>query len=170
MAREWQTDRLLARMPESTDLDGYNTLFLDPAVERWLRPEPLTPFDEAEIFAMLGADVAHWSQHDFGPWVLLERESGVLIGRGGLRLTKVDGADLVELPWAVRSDHWGRGLATEAAAAALDWARDVGLDEVVALIIPENQASQRVAERIGLQPSGTTMHAGLEHLVYRLKL
>jgi RimJ/RimL family protein N-acetyltransferase len=76
----------------------------------------------------------------------------------------------VELPWTVRSDHWQQGIATEAVLAAVDWARSSDLEEVVALIRPENGASRRVAEKAGLQEEGTTLHAELDHLVYRLTL
>jgi RimJ/RimL family protein N-acetyltransferase len=52
----------------------------------------------------------------------------------------------------------------------VDWARSLDFGEVVALVRPENAASRRVAEKAGLREAGETMHAGLEHLVYRLEL
>jgi RimJ/RimL family protein N-acetyltransferase len=162
--------RLEFRAPIPDDLDGYLALFLDPEVQRWLRPAPQPPFTEGDVFAKLSEDAWHWDEHGFGPWAVLERESGVLIGRGGLRYQTVDGEREVELGWVVRSDRWGRGYATEAATAALEWAREREVTEVVSLIMEDNLASRRVAEKTGFRQAGKTVHAGLDHLVCRLAL
>jgi RimJ/RimL family protein N-acetyltransferase len=164
------TERLLARAPGPADRDGYRDLFIDPAVAVWLRPTPTEPMSEAEILGMLGADERHWAEHGFGPWVLVEREEGAMVGRGGLRWTELDEGWAVELPWAIGSARWSRGLATEAAVAAVDAAAALGLPEVIALIVPTNARSRRVAEKAGLAAGGETLHAGLPHLVYRRSL
>jgi [ribosomal protein S5]-alanine N-acetyltransferase len=170
MDREWSTPQLLARAPEAGDEEGYRRVFLDPAVGEWLRPAPMKPFDAAEVAEMLAEDRRHWADHGFGPWALADRERGSLLGRGGLRWTEIDGHPIVELPWAVRSDRWGQGLASEAAAAAVAWARALGLAEVAALVLPGNLRSRRVAEKAGLELDGDALHAGLPHLVFRLAL
>ncbi len=77
---------------------------------------------------------------------------------------------VVELPWAIGSEHWNRGLAAEAALAAIEWAGSLGLHEVVALIMAGNSRSRKVAEKAGLRREGETRHAGLPHLMYRLSL
>jgi RimJ/RimL family protein N-acetyltransferase len=165
--REWLTPRLLAREPSPEDEDGYFGVFLDKAVAEWLRPPPMPSLGAGEVSEMLAEDRRHWAEHGFGPWVLLEREGGEIVGRGGLRWTEIDGKRVVELPWALRSDRWGGGLATEAASAAVEWAETLPLDEVAALVIPGNMRSRRVAEKAGLVLAGETLHAGLPHLVYR---
>lgn len=167
MGEERQTKRLLARRPELDDEPAYRRLFLDPAVGEWLRPAPMKPFGTAEVAEMLGEDRRHWADHGFGPWVLVAREDGSVVGRGGLRWTQIDDCLTVELPWAVRSDRWGEGLATEAATAAVEWAGELGLEEVAALVLPGNLRSRKVAERAGLELAGDTLHAGIPHLVYR---
>lgn len=170
MSDEWLTERLRARPPRRSDQDGYGDLFLDPGVAEWLRPAPMEPFDDVAIVEMLGEDEVHWAEHGFGPWMLIERESGAMVGRGGLRWTEVEGADVVELPWAIVSARWGRGFAAEAALAAIEWAESLELREVVALIMAGNGRSRRVAEKAGLPLDRATEHAGLPHLVYRLAL
>jgi [ribosomal protein S5]-alanine N-acetyltransferase len=167
---EWRTPSLVARAPQPGDEEGYRGVFLDPAVGEWLRPAPMRPFSEAEVAEMLAEDRRHWVDHGFGPWLLRDREDGSTIGRGGLRWTEIDGRLAVELPWALRSERWGGGLATEAAAAAVEWARSLRLDEVAALILPGNLRSRRVAEKAGLRLDGDALHAGIPHLVYRLAL
>lgn len=170
MSCEWRTARLLAKRPSSSNQSAYRALLLDPAVGEWLCPAPLKPFDDAAILGMLSKDERHWSEHGFGPCVLIEEATGSMVGRGGLQRTELDEMPAVELPWTIDSAHWGRGLATEAASAALEWARSLGLSEVVALIMAGNAASRRVAEKIGLNPDGETQHAGLPHLVYKRSL
>jgi RimJ/RimL family protein N-acetyltransferase len=76
----------------------------------------------------------------------------------------------VELGWAVRSDHWGRGYATEAGRAGIEWALQLGILELVALVMEDNLASRRVAEKLGMRGAGETVHAGLDHLVYRFRV
>lgn len=169
MDDERLTARLLARPPHAADIGAYRDLFLDPVVGEWLRPAPLEPFREAELQEMLGNDERHWADHGFGPWILQERDSGTVVGRAGLRWTEVDSRLAVELPWAVSSPYWGRGYATEAAVAAIEWGESLELPEVVALVMARNRRSCRVAEKAGMYEDGTTDHAGLPHLVYRVR-
>ncbi len=166
MAREWHTERLLARPPRPEDWDEYRALFSDPAIEEWLRPPPLRPFGDDDLLEMLHADELHWQVNDFGPWVLTDRDDGSLLGRGGLRWLELEGSLIAELPWTIAPRRQGEGLASEAAAAAIEWAATIGLAELVALIRPENAASLRVAEKIGLRRDREVTHAGLPHLAY----
>lgn len=166
----WRTARLLAKRPDPACQSGYLSLLLDPAVGEWLRPAPLKPFDDAMVLGLLSKDEGHWAKFGFGPCVLVEEATGSMIGRGGLQRIELDGGLAVELPWAISSERWSRGLATEAASAALDWAHSLRLPEVVALIMAGNAASRRVAEKIGLRHDGETEHGGLPHLIYRRPL
>ncbi len=162
-----KTERLLLRPPVPEDEGAYLTLFPRPEVEAWLRPAPLAPFTDAELRQMLEEDIRHWRDAGFGPWALIERESGEYVGRAGLRWTAVEGAAAVEVAWTVDPAWQGRGLATEAAQAALELARAQRVEEVVALVRPANLASRRVAEKLGMRSGGAAQHAGLRHLVYR---
>lgn len=169
-AGERQTRRLIARMPAPGDRSLYHAHFTQPEVERWLRPSPLPPFDAHTLDELLDGDCLHWQDHGFGPWVLVERESGAFAGRGGLHWTSVEGIAELELPWSIEPHLHGQGLATEAAAAAADRARELGFNHVVALTLPDNVASQRVAEKTGFEQDGGCTHAGLPHLLFRLQL
>jgi RimJ/RimL family protein N-acetyltransferase len=164
------TERLTCRRPEPSDLDDYKAVLLDPEVEMRLRAAQAPPMDESVVAGRLASDEEHWAEHGFGPWTLIEREGGVVVGRGGLQWTGLEGRRVVELPWAIGSRHWNRGFATEAGEAALAWARELELQEAVALITPDNDPSRRVAEKIGMRQEGQTVHAGLPHLIYRALL
>lgn len=165
-----QTLRLRLRAPDADDEPGYRRLLLSDEVGAWLRPPPLTPYTDAEVTAKVRRDIEHWATYGFGPWSLLDRASGGYVGRGGLRWTTVAGCRAVELPWSLLPTRWGEGLATEAAAAALDWARALGLDEVVSFTLTTNSASERVMRKIGLVRDREIEHAGLPHVLYRLAL
>lgn len=164
---ERQTRRLLARKPTLKDRDAYHAHFKQPEIESWLRPPPLPRFEDRVLDELVEGDCAHWSDHGFGPWVLVEQESGEFAGRGGLAWTSVEGKARVELPWSIEPRLHGRGLATEAATAAVEWAGELRFEEVVALILPANVASRRVAEKVGFEQAGEVIHAGLPHLLFR---
>jgi RimJ/RimL family protein N-acetyltransferase len=168
--RQVETGQLLLRPPVAEDEAGYLELFRKPEVEARLRPPPLAPFTSSELTQMLSDDVDHWQRSGFGPWALLETAGGAFVGRVGLRWTAVAGAAAVELAWTVDPDRQGRGFATEAAAAALELGRSEQIEEVVALVEAGNAASRRVAEKIGMGQEGEVEHAGLPHLVYKLRL
>src|SRR4029077_20870118 len=115
------------------------------------------------------ADIEHWREDGFGPWVFFETATGVFVGRGGLRRTTVAGRRCVEVLYAVRSDAWGRGYATEMARVALAHAHHLGLDDVVGLTAITNIASRRVLEKAGMRIERDTVeHAGLSHWLGRL--
>jgi ribosomal-protein-alanine N-acetyltransferase len=81
---------------------------------------------------------------------LVEKSTGRLIGWCGLGPLEFD-ASQIEIYYGLSSSHWGRGFATEAARALLHYGLEsIGLDSITALVKPENIASQRVIEKLGL--------------------
>ena len=66
----------------------------------------------------------HWERHGFGVWLLRDRDSGAMVGRGGLQYTEVTGTREVEVAWAIVAERWNQGLATELAHAAVEVAFD----------------------------------------------
>jgi RimJ/RimL family protein N-acetyltransferase len=163
------TERIRARRPEADDEPSYGALFAAPGVARWLRPPPLQPFALDDAALAIDADAAKWDRDGFGPCVL-ESRAGEFLGRGGLARATVEGMRVVEIAWALLPEHWGTGLATESAVGAIGWARTLGLDEVVAFTLPHNAASRRVMEKAGLVYDREVRHAGLPHVLYRLRL
>jgi RimJ/RimL family protein N-acetyltransferase len=167
---ERQTERLLLRRPSPDDRALYHAHFTHPAIERWLRPPPLPPFNRGAIDELVEGDEAHWSDHGFGPWVLIQRETGAFAGRGGLHWTTVGETAMVELAWSIEPHLHGSGYATETAKVAISLARELEFEELVALVLPANVPSQRVAEKVGCAVDGRVPHAGMPHLLYRLRL
>jgi len=164
------TGRLRCRRPAANAIALYRELFADPEVNRWLRPSPLHPFADEEVDRLFRHDRGHWQKYGYGPWVLLERESGAFVGRGGLAWTLVEGEPEVELPWALLARFHRRGYATEQALAAIGVARTFGIERLVSLTLPGNRASRRVMEKSGLVLVGEVQHIGLPHVLYELDL
>jgi ribosomal-protein-alanine N-acetyltransferase len=142
-------------------------LLLDPRVGATLWPgaEPPT---EAEVLGGLAAKVRHWDRHGFGMWLLRDRQTGEMVGRGGLQYTYTAGLHDVEAGWAIVPERWGQGLATELADACVEVGFErVGLLEIVAFTLPTNTASRRVMEKSGFSYERDIVHAGLPHVLYR---
>jgi ribosomal-protein-alanine N-acetyltransferase len=164
------SEQLRLRRPGPEDLEAYEELFQLDEVERWLRPAPLAAFTAADAREMLHADIGHWRELEYGPWALVETGGERFVGRAGLHRTTVEGIPATELAWTTDPAFQGRGFATQAALAAVELGRAVGLREVIAMALPENTASRRVAEKIGMLADREVFHAGLPHVLYRLSL
>lgn len=125
----------------------------DPEVGRYLN----RPVDETAVAAFFGQIVDHWERHGYGPWALesCEREdAGRFVGFAGLADVPpflAAAGPAPELGWRLARPAWGRGLATEAAIAARDdaFAR-LELIELISIIHPRNERSQRVAVKLGM--------------------
>jgi ribosomal-protein-alanine N-acetyltransferase len=98
----------------------------------------------------------HDELHGFTMWAIDESADGdAVVGIAGLIWVEGHGPE-VEAAYLVRRDRWGRGYATEALRAVLDVGhRELGLERIVALAYPENDASRHVMEKAGMRPDGT---------------
>ncbi|MBD8868694.1 GNAT family N-acetyltransferase [Nocardioides sp. MJB4] len=91
----------------------------------------------------------NYLEHGFGLWVVETHEGG-FVGDCGLTMQEVEGEWLVEAGWHVRAPLRRQGYAAEAAAAVRETARVMGVEHLIAIIRPDNLASQGVARRIGM--------------------
>jgi RimJ/RimL family protein N-acetyltransferase len=100
-----------------------------------------------------------YARDGFGLWCVVPRPTGPPVGMCGL--IRRDALPDVDVGFAFLPEAWGRGYARESAAAVLDHARDVlGLRRILAITDPENEASIRVLERVGMRPEGTVRMPG----------
>jgi [ribosomal protein S5]-alanine N-acetyltransferase len=166
-----ETERLVASRPLARDAEELHPVVADPRVADWLWPGDLGgPRTLAQTRSLLVHDMDHWKRHGFGPWLVRDRETREVIGRVGLERTKVGGADEVEVAWLVAPEHWGRGLATELARVAVAVAfTHLELPSVVAFTLTHNAASRAVMERVGMVYERDIVHAGLPHVLYRIR-
>lgn len=125
--------------------------------------------DDAKTDEYLERNLAHWDEHGFGLWILRDRATGAMIGRGLLRHLDVQGQDDIETGYAFYPAWWGKGLATEVARKCVDLGFEVlGLDSIVGLTTPANGASQRVLRKAGMGFDRTLDHGGLPHVLFRI--
>jgi RimJ/RimL family protein N-acetyltransferase len=137
------TERLVLRAPRADDLDPYAAMTADPEVMRYVGQG--VPLDRGGAWRQLATFLGGWVMQGFGQWAVERRADGAFLGRAGLWFPP--GWPEVEVGWALAREHWGRGYATEAAAAAVAWAGPGRA--LVALIHPDNAASIRVARKLG---------------------
>ena len=140
---ERETQRLLLRQPTDEHRSLYHSHFTHPEIERWLRPPPLPPFTPGAVDELVEGDQAHWADHNFGPWILIEKETEAFAGRGGLHWTTVEDTALIELAWSIEPSRHNRGYATEMATAAIEWARAMRIEELIALVLPANAPDRK---------------------------
>ena len=108
----------------------------------------------------------HQAAHGFALWAIEEREGGRLVGEAGLQMLEQRGPE-VEIGWVLDPAVWGRGYATEAAAQWLATGFGaLGLDRILATILPGNAASQAVAARLGMVLEERRHVHDAEHLIY----
>lgn len=159
-----RTARLVLRPPALDDLGALAEIFADPEVCRFIgdgRPRSPERVERGVRNALLC-----WDRRGFGPFVV--EQGGVIIGDALLYPVARSGADAsdfaqrgpeIELGYRLARSAWGRGFATEAARAVMDWAfspSGPGLTKLIAVTYPENAASQRVLEKIGMHRVGET--------------
>ena len=157
------TLRVRFRTMTENDLDAMAGLLGDPVVMAHY-PAPKT---RAQAQAWIDWNQRNYAEHGYGLWVI-ETHDGEFLGDCGLTWQQINGRRELEVGYHVRADRQGHGLATEAAAACREYARSiVGVDHLVAIIHPDNVASRRVAEKLGLRLEETdTEDVGPRRLVY----
>ena len=144
-----ETERLILRLPAREDFDRYAELFCHPTAARIIGGGVKRGDAWRRFLQMPGA----WALQGFAMFSLIEKESGLWVGQAGP--WQPDGWPGTEVGYALHQDAWGKGYATEACAAAIDWAfATLGWHEVIHCIAPDNTASQAVALRLGSRNSG----------------
>ncbi|KJE23711.1 acetyltransferase, ribosomal protein N-acetylase [Frankia torreyi] len=158
------TDRLILRPIARADLDAYAEIWSDEEFTRHIGG----PSDRHGTWHNLAGNIGCWTLEGVGPWSVVERATGTLIGRAGL--WNEPGWPGIEAVWFIGRPWWGHGFGTEAATAAIGWAFDEypDLPEVVSVIRATNAASIRLAERLGMHLTRTERLHGAEKGIYAI--
>ena len=148
---ELVTDRTVLRRWRDDDLDAFAEITAQPEVMRYIRDGRV--LDRSGTAERIEAFQRHWEEHGFGLFALVLRETGELAGFTGLAVPTFlpEVMPAVEIGWRLGKRHWGRGLATEAARAVVEYARtEVGLKCLVSIHQVGNDASARVMIKLGM--------------------
>ena len=160
------TERLRLRALRESDLEAMFALHADPETNRF---SPLGPWRTREgMRELLALWVEDWSHRGVGYWAVEPREApGVVVGLGGVRYKELEGQRVLNLAYRFAPRTWGSGYATEVSRVALALAREhLPGTPVVAVIHPDNIASLRVAERLGMRLDRVIPYEGTPSRVY----
>lgn len=141
-----ETSRLRLRGWKASDANALAKINSDSDFVKYLgNGETLNASDSWRVLAMFSG---HWQLKGFGLWLVEKKDSGEFLGRAGL--WEPEGWPGIEIGWGICPRCWGKGYASEAAQAAMEWAFDeLKIDSLISIIHPENYASKRVAEKLG---------------------
>lgn len=148
-----ETDRLVLRPMEPRDVDAHCDMMADPKVASFLTPGGQARA-RAEEWRATASMLGHWQIRGFGFFSVEEKETGEWVGRVGPWMP--EGWPGLECGWSIKSAHWGKGYAPEAAIGAIKWTFDrfPELSRIISVIDPDNANSQAVAKKIGEEKSG----------------
>jgi RimJ/RimL family protein N-acetyltransferase len=155
-----ETQRLLLRVPDDSDVDAWTAMLTDPEVARYLGP----PFaSRVEVADHIRMTRERHRADGFGLLAVVRKDDGAVIGRSGFLVwdTRIWATTTrreagrhaeVEVGWTLAREAWGFGYATEAGEACRDHGfAHVGLSRIAAVIQPGNERSFAVARRLGMR-------------------
>lgn len=161
-----ETERLILRSMQESDIDALYLIFTDPRVMASFGGELLT---REQMERWLRRNLDHQAQFGYGLFSVLLKETGELIGDCGLEQMEMEGEQVAELGYDFRSEYWSQGYATEAACAVRDFAFGVlRLPQLISLIRVDNFASKRVAEKVGMTLAEEFTRYGYRYWKYSL--
>jgi ribosomal-protein-alanine N-acetyltransferase len=144
-----ETTRLILRHQVLDDLEDLWALYSNPNITKYIPDAPRTRAEAQEEL--------EWNMHghpkhpELGLWATMHKESGKFVGRCGLLPWTIEEQHEVEVAYTIVEDFWGQGLGSEAAQGILEYGfEELNLSRLICLIDPDNIASQKVAEKIGM--------------------
>jgi len=163
-----ETERLRMRGHRVADFEECAAMWAEPEVVRYTTGKAQT---REEVWARLLRYLGHWAVLGFGYWVVEEKATGRFVGELGFVDWKRDMEPsiegMAEMGWVLAPWSHGKGYATEAALAAIGWGeKHLGGVKVVCMIDPANNASIRVAGKIGFREYARTSYKGLPTILF----
>lgn len=144
-----EAPRLMLRHQVPSDLDDLWALYFDPEITKFIPDAPRTRQEaQKELEWHMNG---HPKNPQLGLWATIHKPTGKFIGRCGLLPWVIEEQNEIEVAYTIARSYWHQGLATEAARAIRDYAFEtLNLSRLICFIDPQNLASQRVAEKIGM--------------------
>jgi RimJ/RimL family protein N-acetyltransferase len=134
------------------DADEMAAVLGDDRLHEFIGGRPATATELRERYARLVAGSPNAAETWLN-WIVRRREDGQAVGTVQATLTSRDGRCTAHVAWVIGAEWQGRGFASEAARALVDWVRRQGAEEILANVHPGHRASQKVAARAGLRPT-----------------
>lgn len=165
-----ETERLYMRRLVPSDVQGMFELDSNPEVHRFLGNTPVTTLEQSA--GWIENIMEQYKTNGTGRWAVLLKETGEFLGWAGIKLERnVNGRDkFYDLGYRFIEKHWGKGYATEAAKAFVDYAFKVmDLPVLNAYADAAHTASRNVLEKAGLQFVEVFDYEGVEEVWYEIK-
>ncbi|MCX4523888.1 GNAT family N-acetyltransferase [Streptomyces anulatus] len=161
-----ETPRLILRRWRADDVVPMAAVNVDPQVMRWIGDGSVR--DEQQTRRGIEAMEREWDSQGFGLFAVEIRSTGELAGFTGLSVPDFmpELLPAIEIGWRLGRAHWGQGLATEAAAAAVRFGfEDCGVGRIVSIAQLGNGASERIMTKLGMHPVRETVDPSCDRRV-----
>jgi ribosomal-protein-alanine N-acetyltransferase len=162
-----ETKRVILREVEPGDAEAVFELFNDPEVMKYFEN---TPHSIEEAHERIQRDINYYTEHGFGFWAAVLKDTGKVIGQCGLLAQVVDEVNETEIGYALARKYRGQGFATEATKAIKNYSfNKLKFNRLISIIDPQNIASQKVALRNGLAFEKTTIWMDKQVKIYSVQ-
>ena len=160
-----RTSRLILRPLLSKDAEVLHKIYqVDGVLEYFPNPTP-PPLENVQRF--IKSQVTHWDKYNYGNWGILPHGETEIIGWAGLQF--LPETNEIEVGFLLSRIFWGHGYATESALGSLEFGfQHLNLDEIIALVHPDNIASKRVIEKCGMHWVDQKIYFGIDLMRFRI--
>ena len=155
-----ETERLRLRPWRKEDFRPYHAILQHPDVHRHFGPEPMSA---EEAWRRLTSAAGGWQFNGFGTWAVERKNDSKLVGNAGIftgwRAMEPEFGEEPEMGWIFAAETHGKGMASEACRAVLDWTQ-ANLDPtpIWAIIAPANEPSLKLAKKLGFERFSETVY------------
>lgn len=158
-----ETERLMFRDWQASDLEPFHAICSDPSVMQFVGDGTPWSRERTEQFIVSAREMSRTL--GFCRWPVIDKASSAVIGFCGF----VPASDSAEIGWRLAKESWGRGLATEAARAVLKHGfESLRFQRIIATVQAPNRASIRVVEKLGMKAESTFQRGGREVILFSI--
>ncbi|SHM20921.1 GNAT family N-acetyltransferase [Flavobacterium saccharophilum] len=171
MKKSIETERLLLREFELSDIEGMFELDSNPNVHTFVGKKPVTTIEES--IAMIENIQQQYKDFGIGRWAVILKETNEFLGWSGIKFITNEinnHKDFYEIGYRFIEKHWGKGYATEAGKVFVDYAfNELKADALYAYADEGNENSRRILEKLGLKYTNSFEYEGESEVWYELK-
>jgi ribosomal-protein-alanine N-acetyltransferase len=166
-----ETERLILREMIPSDDEGMFELDSNPEVHRFVGKSPVTLIDESRL--MIENIRMQYDENGIGRWAVILKETNEFIGWSGIKLIKDtinNHQNFYEIGYRFIQKHWGKGYATEAGLAFVDYAfNEMKVENLYAYADAGNINSRHILEKLGMHYVNSFEYDGEEEVWYAMK-
>ncbi|AFY36179.1 GNAT family N-acetyltransferase [Calothrix sp. PCC 7507] len=163
-----ETQRLILRDFQQKDVDQLTPILANPRVMEF---SPTGILSASQTQARIDSFITSYQALGFGKWAVIFKENNQLIGYCGIAIEQIDHVNEREIGYRLDPEFWGKGLASEAALATIQYGfEQLKFPYILGIVEQANTASIRVLEKLGMRYQKRTIFHGVEMDIYRLNV